>query len=424
MFRENISLALAGVRANKMRSLLTMLGIIIGIMAVIAILTLGDAMETFIMDNLSSMGANLIIVSVREKEDDTVELMGGMMQISSSTSMPLESDLMTDEDLKQMSELLSEIKSIAVYTSGPYGTAQNGRKTANISLYGVNVGFQDAQNIKIQAGRWLNDADLKNNKRVAIISENAVKNLYRNNDDAIGQEIKLNVEGSLQTYIVAGVYRYENQMMNSMMSEASMPTEVYVPNGLVKQDYSEYDGYSSFYIVGADGASIPDLTDKVNQYLTYIYRNNLKWEAHASNMETALETMTTIIGMVSLVIGAIGAISLLVGGIGVMNIMLVSVTERTREIGTRKAIGARNSSIRMQFIIESAILCGLGGIIGAALGVWLGWAASSALGFPTLASVGYILLSVAFSMMIGIFFGFYPANKASKLDPIEALRYE
>ncbi|MDD2554008.1 MAG: FtsX-like permease family protein, partial [Desulfotomaculaceae bacterium] len=160
------------------------------------------------------------------------------------------------------------------------------------------------------------------------------------------------------------------------------------------------------------------------KYFAKMYENNTKWDAGVMNMESAISTMTSMLDTVSLAVAVIAAISLLVGGIGVMNIMLVSVTERTREIGTRKALGARNSYIKLQFIVESVIICVIGGFVGIIFGLLLGSLGASLLGYPATASTGIILLSVSITMLIGVFFGYYPANKAAKLDPIEALRYE
>ena len=165
-------------------------------------------------------------------------------------------------------------------------------------------------------------------------------------------------------------------------------------------------------------------TEDTKKFFNTFYTNNTRYEIGAVSMEAMMSTMTDMLGIISIAVAVIAGISLLVGGIGVMNIMLVSVTERTREIGTRKALGARNSAIRTQFIVEAVIICAIGGIIGILTGIGLGYLGSYLLGSPGFPSIFIILIAVLFSMIIGVFFGYYPANKAAKLDPIEALRYE
>ena len=169
---------------------------------------------------------------------------------------------------------------------------------------------------------------------------------------------------------------------------------------------------------------VSTFTTELSTYLSNIYAKNIKFEAQASNMESMLESMTSMMSTVALAISGIAGISLLVGGIGVMNIMLVSVTERTREIGTRKALGAKGSHIKMQFIVESIIICSIGGLMGIGLGLGLGTIGAKAMGFVNKVSPLVIIISFSFSMFIGVFFGYYPAKKAAELDPIEALRYE
>lgn len=431
MLWENLLQALSAIRANKMRSFLTMLGIIIGITAVIAIITLGQALQIFINTNAQSMGASMIVVSVKERSDESD--ISSVWSTSTSTMTPQESDLISLEDMATMKEALNgKIKAIGVLGNGGYGYLQEGRRRANIQLQGVNPDFLDAQGIKILSGRWINDADLTANKRITVISENAAESLFGSSEKAVGQEVKLNINNTIQTYAVVGVCKYDSQLAAMMMSSASMPTDMYVPITVMQLDFDLTKNFSTLYVAGEIGESVSGLTDDINDYLTPMYRNNSNFVAEAQNFESQMETFNQILGMVNTAIGIIAGISLLVGGVGVMNIMLVSVTERTREIGTRKAIGARSSSIRMQFIIESLILCGIGGLIGMILGNIVGILGSAVLlsafgGSATtlqMAPVWAMVASVVFSMLIGIFFGAYPANKASQLQPIEALRYE
>jgi len=183
-------------------------------------------------------------------------------------------------------------------------------------------------------------------------------------------------------------------------------------------------GYQSITIMAGTDVDSAKFTEETKNFFNTFYKNNTKYEIGAMSMEAMMSTMTDMLGIISIAVAVIAGISLLVGGIGVMNIMLVSVTERTKEIGTRKALGARNSAIRTQFIVEAVIICAIGGIIGILIGVGLGYIGSILLGSPAFPSIIIILIAVLFSMIIGVFFGYYPANKAAKLDPIEALRYE
>lgn len=232
---------------------------------------------------------------------------------------------------------------------------------------------------------------------------------------------------TLQTFYIVGVYKYTEDSYASMFGSASdddIQTTIYIPIRTAKAIAGAAEGWQSLTAVAAADADVSSFVNTVGNYFASYYTYNDSWTVSASSLSSLLDSMTEMLASVSLGISAIAAISLLVGGIGVMNIMMVSVTERTREIGTRKALGAPGSAIRMQFITESVILCLIGGAIGILLGIAAGLGLSAAMqvsGKPSLAS---ILVAFGFSMAIGVFFGYYPANKAARLDPIEALRYE
>ena len=239
--------------------------------------------------------------------------------------------------------------------------------------------------------------------------------------------VSVGQSNTLQTFYIVGVYKYTEDSYASMFGSSSdddIQTTIYIPIRTAKAIAGAAEGWQSLTAVAAADADVSSFVNTVGNYFASYYTYNDSWTVSASSLSSLLDSMTEMLASVSLGISAIAAISLLVGGIGVMNIMMVSVTERTREIGTRKALGAPGSAIRMQFITESVILCLIGGAIGILLGIAAGLGLSAAMqvsGKPSLAS---ILVAFGFSMAIGVFFGYYPANKAARLDPIEALRYE
>ena len=209
-----------------------------------------------------------------------------------------------------------------------------------------------------------------------------------------------------------------------MASEKDISTSMYIPLSSARHLSGGEDGFTNITVQAAENADGMVVAREIQDFLNRYYRRNDHYSIYALSMESMIETVDDMMDTLSIAISVIAAISLLVGGIGVMNIMLVSVTERTREIGTRKALGATNADIRMQFVVESAVICLVGGIFGIILGAVLGYVGSSLLDAPAFPTIGSIALAVGFSLAVGIFFGYYPANKAAKMDPIEALRYE
>lgn len=418
--RENILLAINGLRANKLRALLTMLGIIIGISSVIAVLTIGAAMTGSVTSLLNEMGANNIQLQISDKPDEY-----GNTNWSRQWE---DEDRITDEMLRRYAEAFDgQIYAYAVSEGVGSGQAMNGRNQANGDVQGTNADAIKIQDVDIIAGHFLNPKEVSGAKNVAVISDAFVERLFPGTTphQALGKEIKMRLAQGTYTFTVVGVYHYELSGMASMMA-GDVTTNVFIPITVAKQITNNKSGYYYLQVKGTEAVTNSQkfATQTEEYFNKRFYRDNKYVRIRAYSMDSMIGDSIDMMNKMSMAISVIAGISLLVGGIGVMNIMLVSVTERTREIGTRKALGAKNSAIRIQFIVEAIIICAIGGILGVTLGGALGYAGSVIMGFPTWPTIGAVSLAVGFSMAIGVFFGYYPANKAAKLDPIEALRYE
>ena len=404
-----------------MRSLLTMLGIIIGISSVIGIVSIGSAITAKVSGELDKLGANNMMVQVREKSEEGSDR-------GYSGKSPEDSDLITLEQINSIKEAFSDrISNISIDTDTGQGKVKDGYVYANITTTGVNDGYKDVNNVKMISGRFISDKDIKGMKKSAVVSDKLVNNIFKGKSDPIGKEIKVYVQDSIETYVIVGVYKYQPpsflQGGGTAAKEKDIQTSLYIPITTAKAEQKNKN-YYGFMIKPNTNVDSEKLVKDMKKYTDKLYKNNKYWELQVMNLQNEAESITSVLGMISMGISVIAAIALLVGGIGVMNIMLVSVTERTREIGTRKALGAKSSHIKMQFITESVIICTIGGTIGIILGVGMGIIACLILKSPISISVPTILISFTFSMAIGVFFGYYPAKKAASLDPIEALRYE
>ena len=417
---ENILLAISGLRANKMRALLTMLGIIIGIGSVIGIVMVGDSMTNSMTSSLQEMGANTVQISLQQRESEN--------GTSYSVYMD-EEDYINDEMIDAFLQDYGDVvESVSLQEGMGSGRVTEGHRYANVSISGVNSGYQSASHLTMLGGRFIGDKDNKGVKNVAVVSDRLVNNMFGQGQNPLGKEIKVNCGKEQYTFTIIGVYKYEQNAMMAMMgaasSDADITTDLFIPIQTEWKLTGTIEGYYYINVMTKQGTDSRALAQDFQDYFNRFYTRNQDFQIMAISLDSVIDQYASMMGTVQVAIAVIAAISLLVGGIGVMNIMLVSVTERTREIGTRKALGAKNSAIRMQFIVESVIICLIGGIIGIIFGMLLGYAGASLLGFPAHPSVDAILIAVCFSMAIGVFFGYYPANKAAKLDPIEALRYE
>ena len=440
LFFENIALAFTSLKVNKMRSLLTMLGIIIGIGSVICIDTLGNSLTAAVINMMGSTGGNSIYLGLMQRSDTTETDESGMeFRGPGFQKNPSDDDLITDEMLDEIkTELSDEVDAITLELDLGNGQYKRGNDYANVSVSGVNSDFfEHGQKPEMLDGSFLDTKAYEDGKAVCVVSDYFCNNMYGGDTKkALGQEIEITVGNKFFTFTIMGVYKYSANGMAAMASmfsssEYDTSTSVYVPINNIKKKLHK-SGYSNATVIvnGENTKSVDDVMSDIKRILDKYYHSNENFEPSTMSLSSIFEEITSVMNSIKAVFSAIAAISLLVGGIGVMNIMLVSISERTREIGTRKALGASNGSIRTQFIVEAVVLCLVGGAIGIALGELMGTVGvmivSKVSGDALAAepSVASIIIAVGFSMLIGVFFGYYPANKAAKMDPIDALRYE
>ncbi|MCR5000833.1 MAG: ABC transporter permease [Lachnospiraceae bacterium] len=428
LFFENLILAFTALLTNKMRSLLTMLGIIIGIGSVIAIVTVGNSLTNSITSEMAGMGANNVMVGIQQREnEDEVDESGMRYEGYSFQKAPGDEDLITRDMIEALTEAFpDDIKDVSVESGLGQTKVEKGRNYANINLRGVNPGYFKASNIKMAAGNEISARAYESGKSVCLVSDRFVNNMFGgDNDKAIGHDIEIEMSDSSHKYYVftiVGVYEYEAQQFE-MSSAKDTVTNVYIPlKTALKKNHRK--GFTDFTIITKAGVDSDEFATKVKNFMNRYYHNNKDFTLMTFSLASMVSAMTKMLDTVSTAISIVAAISLVVGGIGVMNIMLVSISERTREIGTRKALGATNGSIRVQFIMESIVLCLVGGILGILVGLIGGAIGAKALGYEASPTPSSIVAALLFSMAVGVFFGFYPANKAAKMNPIDALRYE
>ena len=403
MYKESFLMAWASLIANKLRSLLTMLGIIIGVAAVIALVSIGNGVKQDIEDSISSLGSNLLVVLPGAPRTPGARSSQGSMK-----SLKI-------SDYEAIAKL-EGVKAASPMTNGSYVVIYQ-NKNWTTSVAGVNSNFQDVNNWTMTSGRFFSDKNVQNRERVAVVGQTVVKNLFAD-EDPVGKEIRVkNIP-----FRVIGVLKSKG---NGTMGNDQDDT-VLIPYTTSMERVEGIDYLRRVYVVAKDDEGIDRLQADIENLLRV--RHNIKDtnldDFNIQNMKSIMETVAQTTGTFTLFLGAVAAISLVVGGIGIMNIMLVSVTERTREIGVRKALGATYSVIVTQFLIEAVVISLMGGFIGIAFGIGASKVIRMVSGMSTVVSVPTIIMSFAFSMAIGLIFGIYPARKAAKLNPIDALHYE
>lgn len=400
---EYIKIAIMNIKSNKGRSVLTMLGIIIGIASVIMIMSIGNGVRGQINDELESIGS-------------------GLVELYLDTSLESTTMRFLQEDFELINEKVEHVKG-ATPVMGAWGTA-NGPK-GNFDAMGAagNEGLQyySGYGGKIIRGRYFTKAESEGGSRVCVIPESSAITLF-GTTDVVGLSFELTLYGDSQELTIVGV-REDNA--TSFVNSGGATVNVEFPISVMGNDFYFYiDEFSDMLIFADSSEYCTEVAQNAVRILENKYQVRGENQIMVQSITDMSEEVGSVLSIVTVFISLVAAISLLVGGIGVMNIMLVSVTERTREIGIRKALGARTGSILLQFLAEAGIITMLGGIIGIAIGIVSGELICSALGLIARTEISTIIGATLFSSAVGIFFGIYPAKKAAKLSPIEALRHE
>ncbi|MBQ2804154.1 MAG: ABC transporter permease [Lachnospiraceae bacterium] len=399
---EYIKIALMNIRSNKGRSFLTMLGIIIGISSVIMIISIGNGVKNGINNELNAMaGGQIYIYSYGDNEDGiSVEF--------------------TDEDIDAIMEKVPHVKAVTPQW-GMYGS-MNGRKGEfqASGTFGMS-GMQYANSDPIIKGRYFTESDYYSANKVCIMTESSARLLF-GTTNVIGMTVDFSCYGSTQEFTIIGIRQDNASMLSGLLINETVSFEA--PLTVMSSGYGIYVNISDLLIISEGGEYATQVAQDVVRLMENRHDVRGKNAIHVENFNDYMSQINQILNYITIFVVFVAAISLLVGGIGVMNIMLVSVTERTREIGIRKALGARTGSILLQFLSESAIITLLGGVIGIILGVLGAYLVCGLVGFTANVSIGTVLGASLFSSAVGIFFGIYPARKAAKLSPIEALRHE
>ena len=404
MLNESIKMALDGMVSNKLRTFLTLLGIIIGVGAVIAMVSLGFGVKESIKDNISKLGSNLLMISAGGRTATGARLAAG------------EGAHLTFDDMLAIEKQVDGIAGISASVNSSYQlVAGNQNWTSRVE--GTTPSNFAIQNYELEDGRLFTERDMNSRARVAVIGKTVADNLFPG-DDPVGQIMRI----KKAPFQVIGVLKPKG---SSGMGQDQDDT-VIIPLTTAQNRMMGITHVQRITVQAENENVINDVQAEVEQVLRI--RHKIKEGDYddftISNMAAIMDTMMATANSITLLLGCIAAISLLVGGIGIMNIMLVSVTERTREIGIRKALGATYNNILLQFLIEAMVIGVVGGFLGVVIGVIASYGISSFAGWNTVISWWAIVVAVVFSVGIGLFFGIYPARKAALLDPIDALRYE
>lgn len=412
---ESLKIAVKCIKANWMRSVLTMLGIIIGITSVIMIVGAGTGVRDYIIGLIEDMGSNAVLVSV-------------------DTTQATDNDYITLDDVDNIKAKVSGVERCSPMLMGFGNATIDATATeATVMMVGVNSDVQFAMTNTCEYGRFFTDEEYAANAPIAVMGLESAKTAF-GYEDATGQSITVSSSGKSMKIKVCGVANID-AMVNSLGGGTSIGSmfqtnsdkpmiALFMPCTTLTQITGASANLSNVFVIAEEGKDYDAVGNATVNYLKAVHGNYSNGMYTAQNMATYIEIVDIIMKVLTIFIAGVGAISLIVGGIGVMNIMLVSVTERTREIGIRKSLGAKTRVITMQFLTESIILCLIGGFIGVVLGIAGAFAACSIIDITPKISIWLILLALLFSSGVGLFFGIYPAKKAAQLSPIDALRSE
>jgi len=384
---QSIKMALRSIKGNKLRSALTMLGMIIGVSSVIILVSIAQGSAKNVTSQINQLGTNLL----------TINTFG--------TDIAL-----TEDKISELSKL-NGVNALSPVVSGRVNVKKD-RTTSQVTMTGTNASYSSVRDTKVSTGRFITDLDIEYRQKIAVIGSDTASTFF-GADNPVGQYLQ--IDGT--SFKVVGVLVSKGSSMGQ-----SGDNVVIVPLS-TGQRLVKSTTINQVYLQGKSEDQMDLVMNEVERAMASLYPN--KSDSYSvTNQQDLMDTMSSISDTMTMMLGGIASISLLVGGIGIMNIMLVSVSERTKEIGIRKAIGAKSRDVLLQFLIEAVVLSGVGGIIGIITGVGLGKLLSSILNLSVSFTSSVMLLSFLFSLAVGVVFGVFPANKASKLNPIQALRYE
>ena len=406
MIFQSLKIAIESLWANKMRSFLSMLGIIIGVGAVIAIVSVGTGSTQQITSSIADLGSNMVSIYPRTPR-------GQAGQISSGSSQDKFSLELTDY-IEKFCPSITKVIPIKQVS----GTLISDDINVNATILGTNIDYTEVNNYELDMGNFISENDNSERKQVIVLGSQLVEDLFEN-DNPIGKSIKVNYNGQAYMFEVIGVMKEKGGSIGGNLDE-----QAYIPFSVAMDKLTNSDYVSSYIAQTSSSEKASAAVSELENFMVKFLDDEDQEQFRIISQDEILDTVSSVTGTMSMMLGGIAAISLLVGGIGIMNIMLVSVTERTREIGVRKALGARNTHILFQFLMESLNLSSLGGILGIGFGWLTAYFLSQHGDWPMVIAPLSVVLAFGFALFIGIFFGLYPAMKAAKMNPVDALRYE